>query len=59
MEPTKGNSATGLLTFAKHGDKVRVFGELRGFVPNTEHGFHSHEKGDSSSGDGLSEARGV
>ena len=54
MEATTGNSVAGVVTFAKHGDKVLVSGELRGFAPNTEHGFHIHEKGDCSSGDGMS-----
>jgi Cu-Zn family superoxide dismutase len=28
--------------------------EVRGLRPNGEHGFHVHEKGDCSSGDGMS-----
>ena len=31
-----------------------VRGEVRGLAPNSEHGFHVHEKGDCSSGDGMS-----
>ena len=31
-----------------------VSGEVRGLRPNAEHGFHVHEKGDCSSGDGMS-----
>ena len=54
MQATTGNTVTGVVNFAKHGDKVLVSGELRGFAPNTEHGFHIHEKGDCSSGDGMS-----
>lgn len=54
MQATKGNSVTGVVNFAKHGNKVQVSGELRGFAPNTEHGFHIHEKGDCASGDGMS-----
>jgi Cu-Zn family superoxide dismutase len=33
---------------------VLVSGEVRGLAPSKEHGFHVHEKGDCSSGDGLS-----
>jgi len=54
LEATTGNVVTGAVSFAKHGDKVVVSGELRGLAPNTEHGFHIHEKGDCSSGDGMS-----
>lgn len=28
--------------------------DIRGLKPNAEHGFHVHEKGDCSSGDGMS-----
>jgi len=31
-----------------------VSGEVRGLKPDSEHGFHIHEKGDCSSGDGMS-----
>jgi len=33
---------------------VQVSGEIHGLKPNSEHGFHVHEKGDCSSGDGMS-----
>ena len=33
---------------------IRVQGRVEGLAPNSEHGFHIHEKGDCSSGDGLS-----
>jgi len=36
------------------GDKVRVEANLSGLKPDAEHGFHVHEKGDCSSGDGMS-----
>ncbi|MEO7742740.1 MAG: superoxide dismutase family protein [Usitatibacter sp.] len=54
LEPTTGNSAKGSVTFAQVGDKVRVRAQLAGLKPNAEHGFHVHEKGDCSSGDGTS-----
>jgi Cu-Zn family superoxide dismutase len=44
----------GTVQFVQQGDVVRVSGEVRGLKPNAEHGFHIHEKGDCSSGDGLS-----
>jgi Cu-Zn family superoxide dismutase len=54
LQPTKGNNTGGTVTFTQVGDKVRVAGEVRGLKPNQEHGFHIHEAGDCSSGDGMS-----
>jgi len=54
LQPTQGNSATGTVTFTQKGDKVRVVANLTGLKPNQEHGFHIHDKGDCSSGDGMS-----
>lgn len=54
LEPTRGNTATGTVTFVQTGDGVQVSGEIRGLKPDAEHGFHVHEKGDCSSGDGMS-----
>ena len=54
LEPTKGNQTEGTVTFVQRGDKVLVTADLRGLPPNSEHGFHVHEKGDCSSGDGMS-----
>ena len=54
LEPTRGNNAKGTVTFAQRMGKVYVTAEVSGLAPNREHGFHVHEKGDCSSGDGLS-----
>jgi superoxide dismutase, Cu-Zn family len=54
LQPTKGNQTTGKVTFTQSGDKVRVSGEVTGLRPGQEHGFHVHEAGDCSSGDGMS-----
>ena len=54
LEPTKGNTANGTVTFTQKGDKVVVAAKVSGLKPNQEHGFHVHEKGDCSSGDGMS-----
>ena len=51
---TKGNSVTGDVSFTRQAGAVLVAGEVRGLAPNKEHGFHVHEKGDCSSGDGMS-----
>jgi Cu-Zn family superoxide dismutase len=54
LEPTTGNSARGTVTFTQDGDEVRVRASVSGLKPGAEHGFHVHEKGDCSSGDGMS-----
>ena len=54
LEPTKGNEAKGTLSFTQVGVKVRVSATVTGLRPGAEHGFHVHEKGDCSSGDGMS-----
>jgi len=54
LQPTRGNTTAGEVKFTQQGDKVLVTGEVRGLKPNGEHGFHVHDKGDCSSGDGMS-----
>jgi Cu-Zn family superoxide dismutase len=54
LQPTTNSITNGTVEFAQVGDSVRVKGEIRGLKPNAEHGFHVHEKGDCSSGDGMS-----
>jgi Cu-Zn family superoxide dismutase len=54
LAPTTGNSTSGTVRFVQVGERVRVSGEIRGLKPGAEHGFHVHEKGDCSSGDGMS-----
>jgi superoxide dismutase, Cu-Zn family len=54
LAPTKGNMTDGTIFFEQKGDVVRVSGTVTGLKPNSEHGFHVHEKGDCSSGDGMS-----
>src|SRR5512139_2872798 len=54
LEPTKGNVAAGTVEFVQRGDQVAVTASVTGLTPNAAHGFHVHEKGDCSSGDGMS-----
>ena len=54
LNPTKGNKTRGEATFEQVGDKVNVIIFVEGLVPGREHGLHIHEKGDCSSGDGMS-----
>jgi Cu-Zn family superoxide dismutase len=54
LQPTKGNKTFGEATFEQVGSKVRVSVYVQGLKPGQEHGFHIHEVGDCSSGDGMS-----
>lgn len=54
LQPTTGNTASGTAWFTQLPDGVQVRVKLAGLKPNQEHGFHAHEKGDCSSGDGMS-----
>jgi len=54
LQPTRGNQTSGTVDFVQVGDKVRVHAIVTGLKPNQEHGFHVHEAGDCSSGDGMS-----
>ena len=54
LAPTKGNKTVGEVTFEQVGNKVRVTAQVINLKPNQEHGFHVHEVGDCSSGDGMS-----
>ncbi len=54
LAPTTGSTTSGTVSFVQANGKVLVRGQVRGLKPNSEHGFHVHEKGDCSSGDGMS-----
>ena len=54
LAPTKGSNVRGAVTFIEAGSKVRVIAAVNGLAPNREFGFHIHEAGDCSSGDGMS-----
>jgi Cu-Zn family superoxide dismutase len=54
LQPTKGSKAFGEATFEQAGDKVHVIVFAQGLTPGRQHGFHIHEAGDCSSGDGMS-----
>ncbi len=54
LQPTRGHQASGTVTFTQVGTKVRVHAVVTGLKPGQEHGFHVHEAGDCSSGDGMS-----
>jgi Cu-Zn family superoxide dismutase len=48
------NNVTGTVTFTETGGKVHVTAHVMGLAPNSEHGFHIHEKGDISAPDLMS-----
>lgn len=48
------NNVEGTVTFTQVGDGVQVVAEVRNLPPNSEHGFHIHEKGDLSAPDLMS-----
>jgi superoxide dismutase, Cu-Zn family len=48
-----GNNVSGKATFHQMGDKVHVVALVSGLTPGREHGFHIHDAGDCSSGDGM------
>jgi Cu-Zn family superoxide dismutase len=54
LQPTKGSKAFGEATFEQAGDKVRLIVFAQNLPPDRELGFHIHEAGDCSSGDGMS-----
>jgi Cu-Zn family superoxide dismutase len=54
LQPTRGNAAQGTVRFTQQDDGVLVVADVSGLKPGQEHGFHIHDKGDCSSGDGLS-----
>ena len=54
LEPTKGNNTRGVVVFSPRGNRVEVNAKVYGLKAGAEHGFHVHEKGDCSSGDGMS-----
>lgn len=54
LEPKSGSSVAGHVDFQQAKDKVRVTANFAGLKPNSEHGFHIHEKGDCSAPDASS-----
>lgn len=54
LEATRGSSTAGMAVFHQQGDHVMMHVRVEGLKPGAEHGFHVHEKGDCSSGDGMS-----
>ncbi|MGD9556005.1 MAG: superoxide dismutase family protein [Mangrovibacterium sp.] len=53
LQPTKGNKATGVVTFTQSDSGIVVIADIEGLTPG-KHGFHIHEFGDLSAPDGTS-----
>lgn len=53
MAPTTGHHAAGAVTFSEVEGGIRVVATFVGMLRG-EHGFHIHEEGDCSTGDGTS-----
>jgi Cu-Zn family superoxide dismutase len=53
LAPTTGNTAAGSVYFSQQSNGIQIKAEFTGLTPGP-HGFHIHEKGDCSSGDGKS-----
>ena len=54
LQPTKGSTVRGTASFVQLEGKVRVTADISGLKPSGQFGFHIHEAGDCSSGDGMS-----
>src|SRR5689334_5760157 len=54
LAATKGNTANGGLRISAAGTGVRISGMVQGLKPDSEFGFHFHEKGDCSAPDATS-----
>ncbi|MBW8823078.1 MAG: superoxide dismutase family protein [Xanthomonadales bacterium] len=54
LEARSGSLVTGRLQVAATGGGVHVSGQVGGLAPNSDHGFHIHEKGDCSAADASS-----
>jgi Cu-Zn family superoxide dismutase len=54
LAATQGNTANGSLQLVQSPEGVRISGAIQGLKPNSEFGFHIHEKGDCSAPDASS-----
>ena len=54
LDSRSGSNAKGTVNFVWQGHDVLVTGNFSGLKPNSEHGFHVHEKGDCSAPDATS-----
>src|SRR3712207_1657978 len=56
LEARSGSNVGGQIDFREAAGQVLVTARVTGLKPNSEHGFHVHEKGDCSAADATSAA---
>jgi superoxide dismutase, Cu-Zn family len=54
MEPRSGSVTTGTISLRERSGAIVARVQLSGLAPNSEHGFHVHDKGDCSAADAMS-----
>ena len=54
LKPLGDSKVAGTVEFVQQGNAVNTRVQVSGLPPNSEHGFHVHEKGDCSAPDGSS-----
>jgi Cu-Zn family superoxide dismutase len=54
IAPTRGSTANGALAVSADANGVRISGAVQGLPPDSELGFHIHERGDCSAPDASS-----
>ncbi len=54
LKPLGDSKVAGTIEFVQQGSVVNARATVTGLAPNSEHGFHVHEKGDCSAPDGTS-----
>jgi Cu-Zn family superoxide dismutase len=54
LKPASASQVSGEARLTQEGDHVVVHARVSGLAPNSEHGFHVHEKGDCSAPDASS-----
>lgn len=54
LAATEGNTVSGTLRFETMDGGVHVTGQVVGLTPDSQHGFHVHERGDCSAPDATS-----
>ncbi len=54
IQAKSGSDVSGKIRLVQENDRLKVVGKFSGLEPNSEHGFHIHEKGDCSAKDGKS-----
>ncbi|MDR2711130.1 MAG: superoxide dismutase family protein [Burkholderiales bacterium] len=54
IAPMPGHRVKGTVWLEQRGERVMVIADVQGLPPDSEHGFHVHERGDCSASDAVS-----